>query len=272
MILASWRLLARSIRNADVVVEVVDIRDPVSTRSRRVESMTEALGKELLIVLNKADLVPRGVAEKWKRIIEGQGYEVLYVSSTRRLGTRMLRGAIKAIAPVKPFSVAVVGYPKTGKSSVINALRGRRGASTSPIPGSPGYTKGLQLLKIEPGFYMIDTPGVIPVEGGYPEALIRGKPPEELQDPVEPAAALVRKILRYNPRAFKQAYGIEERDPYGIMEALARRRGWRYRRTGEPLIEEAARTIIRDYHRAVIPFYVPPEAYIAEQSPKRLKQ
>ncbi len=263
MELASWRLLARTIKNADVVLEVVDIRDPIHTRSRRLEKMAEALDKDLIIVLNKSDLVPRLVAEKWQRIIEGQGFDVLLVSARHRLGTRRLRGFIKHVARVKPFSVAIVGYPKTGKSSIINALRGRKGASTSPIPGSHGYTKALQLLKIEPGFYMIDTPGVIPVEGGWPEAVIRGRSPEELSDPVPPAMALIERILRYNPRAFQDAYGIESRDSLEILEALARKRGWYYKTTREPLIEEAARTIIRDYHKARIRFYVPPEEYLS---------
>lgn len=259
MQLASWRLLARTIKNSDVVVEVVDIRDPMSTRSRKLESMVAALDKKLLIVLNKSDLVPLGVAEKWKRILSGMGYEVTYVSARMRLGTRILRSSIKALAPSKPFVAAVVGYPKTGKSSVINVLRGRKGASTSPIPGSPGYTKSLQLLKVETGFYMIDTPGVIPVEGGWPEAVIRGRSPEELYDPVPPATALIERILKYNPRAFIEAYGIKSRDPHEILEELARKRGWFYKSSGEPLIEEAARTIIRDYHKAKIRFYVPPE-------------
>ncbi len=263
--------MARTIKNADVIVEVVDIRDPIHTRSRRLESMVEALEKELIIVLNKSDLVPRMVAEKWARIIEGQGYEVTYVSARHRLGTRILRGMIKRLAPIKPFSVAVVGYPKTGKSSIINALRGRKGASTSPIPGSPGYTKGLQLLKIEPGFYMIDTPGVIPVEGGWPEAIIRGRSPEEMSDPVRPAMALLERALRYNPRAVLDAYGIEERDPYRILELLAIKRGWFYKSDHEPLVEEAARTVIRDYHKNKLFFYVPPEEYLLAGTSRRNK-
>ncbi|MCE4622374.1 MAG: 50S ribosome-binding GTPase [Desulfurococcales archaeon] len=262
MELASWRLLARTMKNADVVLEVVDIRDPIHTRSRRVEQMAEAMDKDLIIVLNKSDLVPRNVAEKWARIIEGQGYDVLYISARHRLGTRILRGFIKHVVRIKPFSVVVVGYPKTGKSSIINALRGRKGAQTSPIPGSPGYTKAIQLLKIEPGFYMIDTPGVIPVEGGWPEAIIRGRSPEELVDPVPPAVALLERALKYNPKAVEKAYGIRERDPMLILEELARKRGWYYKLSKEPLIEEAARTIIRDYHRAKLLFYVPPEEYL----------
>lgn len=262
MELASWRTLARAIKHADIVVEVLDIRDPVSTQSRRLEGMVRAFEKKLLLVLNKSDLVPRSVAEKWRSIYQSLGYEVVYVSARHRMGTRILRGAIKAIADEKPFSVVVVGYPKTGKSSIINALRARRGASTSPIPGSPGYTRHIQLYKVEPGFYLIDTPGVIPVEGGWPEAVIRGKAPEELADPVPPALALLEKALYYNPRAVVEAYGISERDPMRILEELAIRRGWRYRSTGEPLIEEAARTVIRDYHKAKLLFYVPPEEYL----------
>jgi ribosome biogenesis GTPase A len=256
--LASWRVIARLVRSADVVVEVVDVRDPLSTMSRRLERIVRAFDRTLLVVLNKCDLVPRGVAEGWKAYLEGRGYKVMYVSATSRLGTRMLRGWIKAEAPYKPFTVVVVGYPKTGKSSIINALRGRKGASTSPIPGSPGYTRGVQILKVEEGFYMIDTPGIIPVDGPWPEAIIRGKAPEEIPDPVPAAVALIERALKYNPNAVRDAYGIEETDPYRVLELIALKRGWRYKTTGEPLIEEAARTVIRDYHTAKLYFYVPP--------------
>jgi ribosome biogenesis GTPase A len=260
--LASWRLLARTIKHADVVVEVLDIRDPVSTHSRRLESMVNALGKKLLLVLNKSDLVPRRVAEKWRSLYESLGYDVVYVSARARLGTRILRSTIKNVAGEKPFTAAVVGYPKTGKSSIINALRGRKGASTSPVPGSPGYTRHVQIYKVEPGFYLIDTPGVIPVEGGWLESVIRGKSPEELIDPVPPAIALLKRALRFNPRAVLDAYGISSTEPLEILEELARRRGWFYKSTGEPVIEEAARTVIRDYHKAKLYFYVPPEEYL----------
>lgn len=268
MELASWRLLARTIKHADVVVEVLDIRDPISTHSRKLEAMVRAFDKSLLLVLNKSDLVPRRVAEKWRALYEDMGYNVVYVSARSRLGTRILRSAIKSTVDSKPFTAAVVGFPKTGKSSIINVLKGRRSASTSPIPGSPGYTRHVQLYKVEPGFYLIDTPGVIPVEGGWLEAVIRGRSPEELSDPVPAAIALLERILRYNPRAVLKAYGIRSLEPLEILKELAVRRGWFYKKTKEPLIEEAARAVIRDYHKAKIPFYLPPEeALKARTSP-----
>ncbi len=258
MQLATWRMLARIVRRADLVLEVLDAREPLRTRSRRLERMAEALGKNLMLIINKSDLIPREVAEKWKRIFEDEGFPTLYMAARSHLGTGMLRSAIRKHMEEPPIIVAVTGYPKVGKSTIINALKGRHSASTSPIPGSHGYTRHPQLYRVDEDIYMIDSPGTIPIEGGLLERIIRGTSPETLEDPVPAAAMLIRHVLRFNPAAFRQAYSISSLDPYRIMEQLALRRGWRYKKTGEPLIEEAARTIIRDYHKAKIPFYEPP--------------
>lgn len=247
---------------ADVVLEVVDARDPVNTRSKRLEKIVYELGRELIIVLNKSDLIPRSVAEEWIRLFRDRGYNAVYIAATKHMGTRILRRKIKEVAPALPVIVAVAGYPKTGKSSIINALKGRHSASTSPIPGSPGYTHHTQLYRIEKNILMIDTPGVIPVEGSPLERIIRGTSPEQLDDPVPPAVELIRRIIKYVPYAFTRAYGITSKDPYTILEELAIKRGWFYKSTKEPLIEEAARTIIRDYHKGKIPYYVKPYKFI----------
>jgi len=263
MILASWRLLASIVKRCEVILEVLDARDPISTRSRKLERMVEKENKKLILVLNKCDLIPRHVAEKWKRIFSGEGYTTVYMAARDHKGTRVLRRTIKMIAPSLPTVVGVVGFPKTGKSTIINALKGRHSATTSSIPGSPGYTKKAQLYRIDRNIYMIDTPGIIPVEGGPLEAVIRGKPPEQLDDPVKPAMMLLERALKYNPYCVLEAYGIKERNPLKILEAIARHRGWFYKTTGEPLIEEAAKCVIRDYHEGKLLFYVPPEEYIA---------
>ncbi|MET1101224.1 MAG: GTPase [Pyrodictiaceae archaeon] len=259
MQLASWKTIAWIIRRADIILEVVDARDPISTRSRKLERLVAALNKKLIIVLNKSDLVPRHVAEKWKRILNNRGYRAVYVAARDHKGTRVLRRTINELREADPTIVAVVGFPKTGKSTIINALKGRHSASTSPIPGSPGYTRRAQLYRIGQKLYMLDTPGIIPVEGGPLEAIIRGYAPEELRDPIKPAIMLIERALKYNPYAIKEAYGIDERDPYKILELIAIKRGWFYKKDKEPLVEEAARTVIRDYHEGKLRFYVPPE-------------
>ncbi|NPA84376.1 MAG: GTPase RsgA [Crenarchaeota archaeon] len=261
MITASWGALASLLRRADVVVEAVDARVPISTRSRRLERLAETLGKPVIIALNKSDLVPREVAEEWVRMFRGEGYEAVYLAAKEHKGTRVLRKKINRATDTRPIVVAVVGYPKTGKSTVVNALRGRAGASTSPVPGSPGYTKRPGIYRGPGQIYFLDTPGVIPPDGNRLEKALRGAPPEKLKDPERVASELYNFIKKYNERAFEEAYGFDPGEPYEFLQELARRRGWFYKSDGEPLIEEAARRIIIDYHKGKIPFYIPPTEY-----------
>jgi nuclear GTP-binding protein len=59
-----WNELYKVIDSSDVVIHVLDARDPISTRCRSVEKYLrdEAPHKHLIFVLNKCDLVPTGVA------------------------------------------------------------------------------------------------------------------------------------------------------------------------------------------------------------------
>ena len=55
------RELAKVVEASDVVLEVLDARDPAGSRSSRVESaVRRAPGKRLVLVLNKVDLVGEG--------------------------------------------------------------------------------------------------------------------------------------------------------------------------------------------------------------------
>ncbi len=256
----SWQKLHEIVSRADVVLEVLDVRDPLSTQSRRAENMVRKLGRDLILVLNKCDLVPLWVSKGWAEYFRSQGYKVVFISATLRYGTKKLRRVIAEMIPFRPAVLAVIGYPKVGKSSIINALKGKHSASTSPYPGTTGYTKVSQLYRIGQDLYIIDTPGIIPAEGSGIEAVIRGKPVESLEEPVKIAIELIKRILQYNPRAFKIAYGIAESDPLKILETIALKRGWIYKKTREPNIDEAAKAVIRDYHRGKIPFYIPPPA------------
>jgi len=59
-----WNELYKVIDSSDVVIHVLDARDPLGTRCRSVEKYIkeEASHKHLIFVLNKCDLVPTGVA------------------------------------------------------------------------------------------------------------------------------------------------------------------------------------------------------------------
>lgn len=57
--------------SSDVVVQVLDARDPLGTRAYHVEEHLKknAPHKHLLLVLNKADLIPAWALKKWLHIL-----------------------------------------------------------------------------------------------------------------------------------------------------------------------------------------------------------
>ncbi len=261
---ASWRLVGELLRLSDVVLELTDSRDPLNTRSAKLERMASRAGKPLVVVMNKADLVPQSVCEEWREFFKSRlGLEAVYVSARERLGTRILRKTVERVARESGASgervvVSVFGLPKVGKSTLVNTLKGRHSVPTSPYPGSPGYTVKARLLRIGGRLYMIDTPGIVPPEGGDVEAVIRSRPVDELPNPERVAVDLIRKVLRYNGRAFLDAYGLEAEDPGEIIAGVARLRGWV--RGGEPNVYEASKAIIRDYLDGKIVYYYSPPA------------
>ncbi|MCS7108638.1 MAG: GTPase RsgA [Sulfolobales archaeon] len=258
MRLAGWGLIKELITASDVVLEVIDVRDPINTRNTKVESLVLKLGKHLILVLNKSDLVPREVAESWKEYFKSLGIKSIYISARDRLGTKVLREELSKLSK-RPLIISVIGLPKVGKSTLINTLKGRHSASTSSLPGSPGYTAKSQLYRIGKGIYLIDTPGLIPPRGGDVESIIRSNEVDKLRNVTSVAVELIKKILKFNRNAFMDAYGINEADPYRILEALANKRGWVAKKDREPLLHEAAKAVIRDYFDGKLSYYFTPD-------------
>ncbi len=258
MRVATLRDIRRALDDVRIVVEVVDARAPDVTRHVRLEEMTSQAGKRLLVVLNKSDLVPEEVLWGWVDALRAEGLRVLPASAAKRLGTLRLRRELARLAPERPSRVLVVGFPKVGKSSIINVLKGRRSASVSAVPGSSGYTRHFQLFRIGGGLYLVDSPGVLPPEGTPLEMVLRGAKPEALRNPVEAAAALLADVMERIPGEVSRVYGVREGDPAEVLAEIARRRNLVFSSTGEPNLTEAARQVVRDYHLQRIRYYRAP--------------
>ncbi len=54
--------------------------------------------------------------------------------------------------------MGVIGYPNTGKSSVINSLVGKQCCKAAPVPGE---TKVWQYITLMRRIFLIDSPGVV---------------------------------------------------------------------------------------------------------------
>lgn len=73
---------------ADIIVEVLDARDPVSCRCREAEKLISGMKgeKKLILVLNKIDLVPLPIVYAWKKELEKEYAVVLFKANTQRQG------------------------------------------------------------------------------------------------------------------------------------------------------------------------------------------
>ena len=65
---------------ADVVVQVLDSRDPQSSRNEAVEKEIVSAGKKLFFVLTKSDLIPQEQLNKWKAHLNAQHPTMVFSS------------------------------------------------------------------------------------------------------------------------------------------------------------------------------------------------
>jgi len=240
----AWAIVKEVINEADIVVEVVDARDPIGTRNRKLERMVLESGKKLLLVMNKADLVPKDWAEEYKRKSE---IPVVFISARERKGTGIFRKELKKLAKEidkEKVKVALIGYPNVGKSTIINVLKGKHAVGTAPIPG---YTKGKQLIRLTKRIWLLDTPGVVPIDD-FDELVIKGGfPADKIRDPVKPALKLIKRILETRKEAITEKFGIEKfENEEEILEEIGKRRGL-IKAGGEVDIEETARWFLREW-------------------------
>ncbi|NCO97498.1 MAG: GTPase [Candidatus Aenigmarchaeota archaeon CG_4_10_14_0_8_um_filter_37_24] len=206
-----WEVVRQVIEESNVVIEVLDARMPQETRNRKAEKMVKLYRKPLIFAVNKADLVRMGTVRENRRILEKDA-PCVFVCTKNRRGITFLKKKIFEIAKKRSrrrmLSVGVIGYPNTGKSSLINALAGRKKAKVSPIPG---FTRGVQWISGGPDIRLLDTPGVIPLseEDKLKQALTGVLDSSRVEDPEDVARSIIKTFLEKDKKAFERFYGIE---------------------------------------------------------------
>ena len=150
-----WVHVKKVLKEAEIIIEVLDARLINETRNKELENKIKYLGKKILYVVTKCDLVN---LKKLKQEMKNLKPSV-FISSTEHYGTTILKKKILEMSRGESVIVGVVGYPNVGKSSLINSLSGRGAARTS---SESGYTKGMQKIKVDNKILILDTPGVYP--------------------------------------------------------------------------------------------------------------
>ncbi|EYE91174.1 putative GTP binding protein [Aspergillus ruber CBS 135680] len=219
---------------ADVVLYVLDARDPEGTRSKEVEREIMAAqggSKRLILILNKIDLIPPAVLKGWlvhlRRYFPtlplkaSNGTANAHSFDHKQLSVKgtseTLFHALKSYAHNKQMkrsvSVGIIGYPNVGKSSVINALMSRlnKGSSNAcPTGAEAGVTTNLREVKLDGKLKLIDSPGIVfpntnnsdkksnkkKVDDHARLVLLNAIPPKQIEDPIPAVNLLLRRLSK----------------------------------------------------------------------------
>ncbi|WP_457614057.1 GTPase [Methanopyrus sp.] len=243
-----YRHVLKVLSESHVVLEVRDVRYPKETRWKKLSRLEDVFDFTRVVVLNKADLVPRAKAERVKEKVElEENVPAVYVSARERMGFRHLRRTIYKVAPedVETVKVGVVGFQNVGKSTVINALTRRSAAETSR---RAGYTRGKQWVRGGRKLLVIDSPGVIPADEVAAEAVTLD--PDVLEDPVEPALGVIERVVREYSGALSDRFDIDEsEDPEVVLRDISKRLGKDLRTTARLILREWVDGSLVESHR-----------------------
>lgn len=150
----------------------------------------------------------------------------------------------------------MVGYPNTGKSSIINTLRKKKVCNVAPIAGE---TKVWQYITLMKRIYMIDCPGIVPPNQNDTDEdlLLRGS--VRVENVEYPAQYIEAVLKRVQPKHLQRTYEIKDYndDPVMFLEQLCRKSG-RLLKGGEADIDGAAKMVLNDWIRGKIPWFTPP--------------
>jgi len=284
---AYYKEFKKVIEASDVIIEVLDARDPLGCRCPQIEELVRSSGvsKRIVLLLNKVDLVPKENVECWLKYLRNELPTVAFKASTQsqkqKLGQSKLSvetaskgmlsstGCVGANTLLKllgnycrnkdiktSITVGIVGFPNVGKSSVINSLKRSKACG---VGSTPGFTKNMQEVVLDKHVKLLDSPGIVMASGSSDTQVILRNcvKIEQLDDLVVPVEAILR---RCNKMQIMEKYHVPDyKDTAEFLNYYAGRIG-KLRKGGIPDTTAAAKSILQDWNRGKISFYtIPPE-------------
>ena len=216
----------------DVFIEVLDARLPDSSTNPLLEEIRD--GKPCLKVLSKSDLADPEVTKAWQIALEKiEGVKTLAITTDQPGIAKQIPDIVKRMVPHrgipgKPVRSIIMGIPNVGKSTLINTLLGRKIAK---VGNEPAVTKHQQKVLIDPGFQLMDTPGIMSPSpkselAGYRLAA-SGAIRDTAMEYEDVALFAMDYLLQRYPDLLKERFQLDTipESAYACMELIAPKRG-----------------------------------------------
>ena len=260
------REISESIKQVDVVIEMIDARIPKASRN---PVLNEIIGnKPRIIVLNKADLADDKKTKEWQKEFESNNQIAVICDSNQGKGMKEVSDAAIELMQDKiekasekgrtgvSVKVMIVGIPNVGKSTLINKIAKKQ---TAEVGNKPGVTKKNQWIRLNDRLQLLDTPGVL-----WPkfedEKIARhlayvGTIKDDIMDVETLAFHLVEELMQNYKTNLWERYKIEEsfsdEETIEVMNEIGKKRGCLVR-GGEVDYTKVANIILDDFRTGKI--------------------
>ncbi len=244
------------IENSDIIMEVLDARFIEDTRNLGVEEKIFKKNKRIIYIINKSDLLKR----KDKAKIEKLKPNAL-ISCKKRTGIKNLRELIKRESKkikreernFHKTIIGIIGYPNTGKSSLINLLIGK---SSAGVGSDAGFTKGIQKLRLSDEILLLDSPGVIPREeyssSEKDKIAKHTKVSARSFSQVKEPEMVINILIKEFPNVLEKFYKINAKgDSEILIEELGKQKGF-FKKKGIIDEDKTSRLILKDWQSGEI--------------------
>lgn len=155
--------LAITLRDSDLLIELLDARAPAASANPLLAGMAGSLPR--LRILNKCDLADPQATAAWLRYLKSlpgsdclaNGLEDKLDAADILASARRLLGS-RQVSETRTRQLLISGIPNVGKSTLLNQIAARRLAKTG---NEPALTRHQQRIKLDEHWYLVDTPGLL---------------------------------------------------------------------------------------------------------------